>query len=268
MNIVCVDDEELILNLVVSMCKEYSDNSNVTGFTDPIKMIEFIENNHTDIVISDIDMPKLNGINLAIKIKEKSPDTAIIFLTGYSEFALDAFKLHASGYLMKPINKDNLFAEIYYATKKKEEKNFHIFVKTFGNFDIFVDKKVINFSRSKAKEVFAYLVDKNGTSVTRAEIFASVYEDGLYDRKQQKMLDVIIRSLKTTLEENGISEIIEMKRGTIRVCPEKFDCDMYKLLKGDIDAINSYKGEYMSSYTWASITESFIDRNVEKTKKQ
>ena len=82
------------------------------------------------------------------------------------------------------------------------------------------------------------------------------------------MLDVIIRSLKTTLEENGISEIIEMKRGTIRVCPEKFDCDMYKFLKGDIDAINSYKGEYMSSYTWASITESFIDRNVEKTKKQ
>ena len=266
MNIVCVDDEELILNLVVSMCKEYSAGNSVTGFTDSIKMLEFIETNHTDIVISDIDMPKLNGINLALKIKEKSPETAIIFLTGYSEFALDAFRLHASGYLLKPINKENLFAEITYATKTKEEKSFHIFVQTFGNFDIFVDKKVVAFSRSKAKEVLAYLVDKQGTSVTRAEIFSAIYEDNMYDRKQQKMLDVIIRSLKTTLKENNIGEIIEMKKGTIRVCPEKFDCDMYKLLKGDIDAINSYKGEYMSSYTWASITESFIDRNIKKQK--
>ena len=169
--------------------------------------------------------------------------------------------------MLKPINKESLFTEIEYATKKTKVIKSHIFVQTFGNFDIFVDNKLVSFSRGKAKEVLAYLVDKQGSSVSRAEIFATIYEEGMYDRQQQKMLDVIIRSLKTTLEENNISEIIEMKKGLLRVCPEKFDCDIYKLLNGDIDAINSYKGEYMSIYSWATITESFIDRNLSKGKK-
>ena len=84
----------------------------------------------------------------------------------------------------------------------------------------------------------------------------------MYDRAKQKELDVIVRSLKHTLEENGISDIIEIKSGTIRVCPEKFQCDLYDFLKGDVSAVNSYRGEYMSSYSWAMPMEAYIGRHI------
>ena len=55
-----------------------------------------------------------------------------------------------------------------------------------------------------------------------------------------------------------------MKAGELRINPELLDCDFYRLLVGDTEAINAYRGEYMSTYSWASITEAFIERHAEK----
>jgi len=74
----------------------------------------------------------------------------------------------------------------------------------------------------------------------------------------QKQLDVYIRSLRDTLREYGISEIMEMKKGILRIVPGTLVCDAYLFFSGDSPTINSYRGEYMSSYSWASITESIL----------
>ena len=72
-------------------------------------------------------------------------------------------------------------------------------------------------------------------------------------------MDVIIRSLKTTLDECGAGDILEMNRGGLRICPEKMDCDAYRFFSGDEEMVKSYRGEYMSSYTWASVMEAYMD---------
>ncbi len=135
-------------------------------------------------------------------------------------------------------------------------------VKTFGNFEIFVDGETLSFHRQRAKEVLAYLVDRQGSGVSRAEIFAALYEDEEYDRSYQKQLDVIIRSLKDTLKENHISRLLEIKGGLLRIVPEMMDCDLYRFFEGDKKAIDSYRGEYMSSYEWAMMTEAYIDQKM------
>ena len=262
MRIVCVDDEVLIVNLTVKLCQSLPDVDDVQGFTLAEDALEYIKSNPTAVALLDIDMPKMSGLELAAKIKEISPDTAIIFLTGYSEYAVDAFKLHASGYLLKPINKESLSEEIGYVLRDKKMTNAHVFVHTFGAFGLFVDGKAVSFSRNRAKEILAYLVDRQGVAITRSGIFTALWEDGSYDRSKQKELDVIIRSLKTTLDENGVGDILEMKSGTLRVCPEKFDCDIYRFLKGESDAINSYRGEYMNTYLWAMPMESYLERRA------
>ena len=262
MRIVCVDDEVLIVNLTVKLCQSLPDVDDVQGFTLAEDALEYIKSNPTAVALLDIDMPKMSGLELATKIKEISPDTAIIFLTGYSEYAVDAFKLHASGYLLKPINKESLSEEIGYVLRDKKMTSAHIFVHTFGDFGLFVDGKAVSFSRNRAKEILAYLVDRQGVAITRSGIFTALWEDGSYDRSKQKELDVIIRSLKTTLDENGVGDILEMKSGTLRVCPEKFECDIYRFLKGDSDAINSYRGEYMNTYLWAMPMESYLERRA------
>ena len=265
MKIICVDDEELVLNMVVFLCEQMPDTESVNGFSDSLKALDWLKENSVDLAILDIDMPKLNGIALALRIKEIRPDTAIIFLTGYSHYAVEAFKLHAQGYLMKPVNYEQLRSEVEYAMSDKAPlESSHIFARTFGEFDLLIDGNPVRFSRSKAKELLAFLIDRNGAGVKRATAFAALYEDAPYDRKMQKQFDVIIRSLKDTLNENGIGDILDMKSGELRLNTDMFECDLYKLLKGDVDTINSFRGEYMNSYEWASITEANLAYKYQK----
>ena len=274
MKVICVDDEKLILDLTMSMLRSIDRVDEVDGFTDAESALEYFDYDTADIAMLDIDMPGMNGITLAMKIKEKRPDVIIIFLTGYSEYSVEAFAIHASGYVLKPTNVTRLEEEINYAMLQKsffldsgfvadEKKEVpHIQIKTFGNFDVLVDGEAVSFSRSKSKELLAYLVDRQGGSVTRAEVFALLWEDGMYDRPMQKQLDVIIRALKATLDKYEISEMLEIQRGSMRLVVDKVDCDLYRLLSGDINAINSYRGEYMSAYEWASLTEGYVTRNL------
>ena len=202
----------------------------------------------------------MNGIELTARIKQLRPDIAVIFLTGYAQYALDAFSVHANGYLMKPVMEEKLSQEIAYAlANRPPRRDAHILIQTFSGFDVFVDGEIVAFSQAKCKELLAFLVDKQGNSVTRSEAFAALWEDRAYDRAMQKLLDNIIRSMRQTLEAYHIAEIFEMQRGTMRIRPEAFTCDAYRFFLGDSDAVSAYRGEYMSAYSWASITESYMD---------
>ena len=265
MRAICIDDEELILNMTVSMCEKLPQLDEVHGFSDAMEALKWLDKNSLDIALLDIDMPEINGIQMAMEIKNRYPNASIIFITGYSEYALEAFRLHASGYLLKPISKEKLEKEIEYALFRKntrQHSSAHIAVRTFGEFDVFVDGKIVNFSRAKAKELLAYLVEKQGEYIKKEDAFQVMWEDGSYDRAKQKQMDVIARSLYATLEEYGISDILEKKRGMLRLNTEKIDCDLYRFLAGDAEMVNRYRGEYMNSYSWASMMEGYITNSI------
>ncbi|MBQ9065247.1 MAG: response regulator [Blautia sp.] len=263
MRMICVDDEELVLELVKEACLRLPQHPEVFAFTEASGALDFIMDNEVDIALLDIRMPEMDGLTLAQKVKEASPDTAVIFLTGYSDYAVDAFAMHVTGYLMKPIDEERLREEVDYALSGRQPVHIHrIEARTFGEFDLLVDGVTVSFQRAKSKELLAYLIDRRGGNVTRAFLFAVLFEEKAYDRAAQKYMDVIIRSLRKTLSRGNAGEILEMSRGLLRIRPEKLECDMYRFMDGDINAINSYRGEYMSAYSWASLTEARIDSAI------
>ena len=265
MTAICVDDEPLVLQLTLSLFRDLPGFQEVEGFAGPLEALDWLENHTPDIALLDIDMPGMNGLELARRIRDMHPDTAVIFLTGYSEYALDAFQLHASGYLMKPINREKLASEVEYALSGRDRgKASNVFAKTFGNFDLLVDGRPLVFKRSKSKELLAYLVDRHGGNVSRPEAFAVLWEDTFYDRAMQKQMDVVIRSLRSTLEEAGVGEIFEIQSGWMRILPERMDSDLFRFLDGNREAIQEYRGEYMSAYSWASQTEAYLDRILQE----
>ena len=265
MTAICVDDEPLVLQLTLSLFRDLPGFQEVEGFAGPLEALDWLENHTPDIALLDIDMPGMNGLELARRIRDMHPDTAVIFLTGYSEYALDAFQLHASGYLMKPINREKLASEVEYALSGRNRgKASNVFAKTFGNFDLLVDGRPLVFKRSKSKELLAYLVDRHGGNVSRPEAFAVLWEDTFYDRAMQKQMDVVIRSLRSTLEEAGVGEIFEIQSGWMRILPERMDSDLFRFLDGNQEAIQEYRGEYMSAYSWASQTEAYLDRILQE----
>ena len=116
--------------------------------------------------------------------------------------------------------------------------------------------------------MLAYLIDRRGMSVSRKEIAAVLFEDVPYDRSRQKYLDAIIRSLRDTLREYGIAEILQMENKGVRIVPEKISCDMYRFYRGDTEAIQEFRGEYLASYAWANFIEADMRSKLEKPNSQ
>ena len=265
MKVICVDDEPLAVEYTLGQCALLPGIDEAKGFTEAQSALDWLRDHTADLAILDINMPQIDGIDLAARIKQARPETAILFLTAYREYAYDAYSVHPTGYLLKPVSQQKLAEEVRYACGgTRPSSPAHIRIKTFGTFDIYVDDRPVSFKLARSKEILAYLVDKQGSGVTRGELFAAIWEDNLYDRRRQKQLDVYIRSLRESLQEYGISEIMEMEKGVLRVKPETFACDAYLFYSGDSDAINAYRGEYMSSYSWASMTEAILSWKTTK----
>ena len=268
LKVLCVDDEKLMLQFAVSLCEKIPEISGVQGFEKARDALGWLKDHPCDLALLDISLPEMDGILLAKQIKETRPDTEIVFVTGYAQYAVDAWSIHARGYILKPLTPERLREEVDYILSLRAEGASkapppHIAVKTFGSFDVMVDGEPVHFRRAKAKELLAYLVEKQGQGITREEAHRALWEGEKYDRPAQKQLDVILRSLRDTLKEYGIGDILSVQRGAIRIMPRLFTCDMYRFVLGDVAAINEYRGEYMNAYSWASLREAYLERRIE-----
>lgn len=264
MHIIAADDERLALKLLVDAIQEAIPKGEVHSFQKAEELFEFARNTPCKIAFLDIKMQGINGILMAKKLKEITPDMNIIFVTGYSEYALEAIHLHASGYLLKPVTSEQIIKEMQSLRYPISEGNddHRLKVITFRNFEVYYRGKPVVFPRNKSKEIFAYLVDRGGTSATYAEIAAILWEDGLYDRSRQKQLQVFISDMMKTLAMIHMEEVIIKNRIGIMVDVTKINCDMYNFLQGDSQAVNAYHGEYMACYSWAEFTVGILDDKV------
>lgn len=260
MKALCIDDEPFVLQQNMLICKTSECFTDVNGAMNSEEALNFLAGNEVDIVFLDINMPKTSGLSLYEIIKQKYPHIALIFVTGYSEYALTAFQMHADGYLTKPISVENIKNEVAHINQQKQrfQVQTDVFAQTFGNFEIYVKGTPVKFERKKSKEILAYLIDKRGTSVVRAELASIFWEDELYDHSKQKQLDVFIQSLKKTLKEYDIQSIFEIEKGELRVNPMNFRCDYYDLLDEKEDAVQSYCDNYMNAYSWSENTKAYL----------
>lgn len=253
MRILCVDDEPLALQMLEQAVSKAKPDAEVSAFKYQDELIADAQKNGCDIAFLDIHMRGINGVELAKMLKVINPKMNIIFVTGYSDYTGDAMKLHASGYIMKPVTKAKVEAELadlrFPITPKS---NALLRVQCFGNFDVFTpDGKPLHFERSKAKEVFAYLVQRHGSSCTKKEIAAILFEDMPYDSKQQIYVQKIMAAMVKSLKAVGAEKVIEKSYNNVSVNVDLIDCDYYRFEELDAGAVNAYQNEYMSQYYWA-----------------
>lgn len=251
MNIIAVDDEKGALWVLEQAILKATYNANVACFASPRKAVAYAKKIKVDVAFLDIEMRGESGIVLAKELKDINMDMNIIFVTGHSDYADSAFNLHASGYVLKPINPLRVAEELNDLRHPLEMPDEGIRVQCFGNFEIFSDGVPLVFSRSKSKEALAYLVDRKGAGVSKKELAAVLLEDKQYTRGTQSYVHIIITEMISALTKNHAEDIIIKNRNLYAVDPSKFNCDFYEYEKGNVQAINSYRGEYMSNYGWA-----------------
>ena len=253
MNIIAIDDESGALKLLEKSIKAASPECSLCIFSNPFDGIENCKDNPPDVAFLDINMPGMTGLEVAKKIKGINPNVNIIFTTGYSEYAKEAFDMHASGYITKPVTPADVRNELENLRNPLVTKpgDCKIYMKTFGNFDVFANGRNVVFKRSPAKEVLAYLVDRRGSSVNRKELAAVLFEDREYTRATQSYMTQIIKSLQETLKNEDAEDLLIISHNSYAVDTSKFSCDAYDYLNGIPAALNAFRGEYMNQYSWA-----------------
>lgn len=260
MRIIAVDDEKLALEALMAAITKADVNAEVASFRKAEEALEFVRANAVDVAFLDIEMRQMSGIELAKHFKQINPQINIVFSTGYAEYRGDAFEMHASGYITKPITADkvaNELANLRFPVADSGadqaalfgESNRKLHCQTFGNFEAFVSGRPLEFKYERTRELLAYLIDR-GSLCSSNEIMTALWEDdqhGSYLRNLKK-------DLLETLEAAGCREVVANQWGKIGIIPELIDCDLYDWKKGVPAAINAYRGEYMAQYSWAEFS--------------
>lgn len=254
---IAVDDEELMLRALVRAISASPDVKEVVKFSSCEKALDYVKENSIDVAFLDINMRGMGGMALAEKILSLRPNSKIVFCTGYEEYAISAFKLHASGYLMKPISAEDVQTEIdnIKGVRKKEKL---IEVKCFGNFEIYVKGERLAFKRSRTKELFAFLIDRRGAGMTAKQICAVLFPEDTDDAKNTAYLRQLVMDLKNTLKTVGAEDVFCHETPFYRIDTSLVKCDYFSYLESGKP---EFLGEYMAQFSWADETCAMLQFN-------
>lgn len=126
---------------------------------------------------------------------------------------------------------------------------------------MFLNGKPLHFERAKAKELLAYLVDRKGAGVTTERIAAVLFSDENYGKKLKNTVTRTVSFLKADLIAAGIGDILVKSWNQLAIDTSKIKCDAYDYERGDVAAVNAYRGEYMFGYEWAEFSVGRFDKN-------
>ncbi len=161
MKVLVVEDEQHTLNEIKELVSLYKSDIKITAISDSEEAIQACLNEDYQIALLDIEMPRKNGIELAMEIYQILPEIKIAFVTAYNHFATEAFEAYAIDYVLKPIRKERLFKSLdrlVAACGDKAETEVDFKISTFGKFEVSVNGEIVKWKRQKAYELCAFLV--------------------------------------------------------------------------------------------------------------
>ena len=177
-------------------------------------------------------------------------------ITGLMDTILVAIIMHVFSLYKRFTEKRLLFL------LKMQKQNLE--AKTFGNFTLLFNNKVIKFSRTKSLELMAYLIYKNGSSVQTKELINVLWGEHADSARYGANLRNLIVDIKQSLAELEIQNFFITEYNNFRINPKTIKCDYYDFLAGYPDAVKSFAGEFMSQYSWAEETTGFLEMKVLK----
>ena len=261
MRIVAVDDMPLPRKALERAIREANPAADVLACASGDEVLALADLTSCDVVFADIDMPSMSGIELALRLKQINPRINVIFVTGYGDYMADAFALHTSGYVMKPVTAlkiANELENLRYPPWTHQNASSALLVRCFGNFEVLAHGEPVAFGRAKAKELFAYLVDRRGALCPNGEVETVLWEERPASRSLRSYLRTTVAQMRSALREVGHEDVVVKRRGVIGIRTDALACDYYRYLDGDPLAINAFRGEYMSQYSWAEVTRASL----------
>ncbi|WP_159886980.1 BTAD domain-containing putative transcriptional regulator [Paenibacillus puerhi] len=300
--VMLVDDEEPALQRLSHLIAKHTDLQVIGQFTKPSEALAAAPELRPDAAFLDIEMPGISGLELAERLMEQCPGMEAVMVTAFSDYALQAFRVHAIDYLVKPVAIEEL---VSCALKLKTRIGHRLAasaqapatadaaVLCLGGLEVFAPERQgpVRFWTTKAEELFAYLLVYRDTSVPKWDLCELLWPDYEPDKAEQSLHSSVYR-LKKTFEKTGFPLKLTSQRGNYRLTlPEDCRCDLDRFERaaaavGEIHAsetgtgssahdaaetaVQSYRGPLFAgkSYTWCEPYRERLQRTFATLAKQ
>jgi len=199
--------------------------------TNPYEALKLIRQQKPDVMFLDIEMPGLSGLQLAEQIESDKIDAEIIFVTAYDQFAIDAFRVNAIDYLLKPVTAELLNRSLERVRRRRygnkgagaTSRNRQVSVSLFGRFRVYSDtgSGPIRWMTSKCAELFAFMLLQAGDK----DVSKWQQIEALWNGKDLEKADINLRSTvsrvnKTLRDHQTGIMLVSTKNGYRMVIPD------------------------------------------------
>lgn len=260
LRIAAVDDEAHALERFERMVLGITELDLCGLFESGEQFLAYLEENPLDAVFLDMEMPGLNGLQLSEQIQNLNENIQIVFVTAFNQYAVEAFEVQAVDYILKPLTEERLNKTVKRLLINHRTLKVHgkFFVQCIGGFEVFINGEALTWKNSKAKEVLAFLIHKNGLPVGWEKIADAIWP-AFNAEKAQTNFHATTYLLRKRLAEAGLSHILESVRGNYRIVMDKTNCDIYQL--EDVILKNQIKGKEDLDLIKQLMQKGYMDAN-------
>ncbi|MGG1659090.1 response regulator [Brevibacillus sp. NRS-1366] len=208
--VMIVEDEQPILDLMKHVIGQNPHYTIVGAFTSPVEALSCFPDLCPHVVFLDVEMPRMNGLELGRKIYELSEQTKIVFTTAYRQYALDAFEVYAFDYILKPVTPaaidrvTNRLIKQHPVATESVPRLRQADIGCFGGFEIRnPDGLPVRWPTKKTEELFAYFLCYPGRDMSKWHLTDLLWSDMDEERATHNLHNTMYR-LKKLMKEQGI----------------------------------------------------------------
>ncbi len=249
MRAILVDDEPIMLRSFMRNSADISELNVVAQFQSAEEAISYAQENSFELALLDVCLPGMNGIDLAVKLREIHPGLLVVFISAYDDYIRNFNEIGGDYYILKPYKNETLrmMAEKMSLLAGRLKKD--IYIQMFGRFNVLKDGVPIKIS-GKTKEILALIATRRGKEISNEEIYTTVWENREYSNDSMKVYYNALSRLRHALEDAGVSNLLlSTSRGQMlntAIC----DCDYFAWLDKNTESRNRFEGEFLSEYSW------------------
>lgn len=259
MRAIIVDDEPLMVRKFMRLTEGIPDLDIVGQFNDAEEAIGFTENNDIDLAFLDVEMPGMDGIELALRLREIRPDMLIVLVTAHETYIQESNQIGVDYYIIKPYSVSVLETMMDKLRLLANRQRKDVYIQMFGRFLVRKDGMPVPLT-GKAKEILALVVTRRGREISNEEIYSTIWEDRPCDNVSMGVYYNALRRLKQSLAKAELEGLLVSTARGQTVDTDLFDCDYYAWKDRIMDVRNSFEGEFLSEYSWGEFLLSEISR--------
>ncbi len=249
MRAILVDDEPIMLRSFIRNSADIPQLDVVAQFQSAEEALSYARENTFELALLDICLPGMNGIELAVRLREIHPGLLVVFISAYDDYIRSSNEIGGDYYIVKPYKKETIQMMVEKMSVLSKRLYKDIYIQMFGRFNVLKNGVPIKIS-GKTKEILALVASRRGKEISNEEIYAAIWENRDYSNESMKVYYNAISRLKRILEEADVSDLLISTAHGQMLNTAMCDCDYFAWQDKAMGERDRFEGEFLSEYSW------------------